>query len=655
MQPGSKYFAAGAVLATLGLLAVAHFDHEGRAWELQQRHLEVTARALGFAQLMEEVREDEAGEGLAQRFAEALPSSVRSVDEALIVKKARLLAHSDPERGGTRLSRDSVADKGLYDVGVALAGDVKKNVEERERSPELGAKNAFPEIEPKPAKQQLVAGKLVLAVPVKDGLRYRGAARVVGGKIEVRRIFPLRIALIGLACVVLFLLLGGRLKGTAQVLVGSVLMATMVLGQAFAYQDWSRSARRAHAESLAQTYGELSQAGLLHLAPNAEARAELVPQLLVRPTGIAAKDLVAIETASVAAQHEGATRIDAQAAAVFVPNSFLNASGGSKGLTLWAIAFAILGIAIFLLGAFGQLGRAGMSLWDHRSAYKYMSPALVGMLVLVFVPVLYGIALGFQKRAYNEYNFVGLDNFVKILSDTEFSDPQGFYFTLGVTLLWTVSNVVLHVSIGLFFALLLNDTLLKAKGIFRVLLIVPWAVPNYITALVWKGMFHKQFGAINLALQGLGFEPIAWFQSFWTSFFTNLATNTWLGFPFMMVVSLGALQSIPGDLYEAAIVDGATRWQRFKKITVPLLMPALVPAVMVGTVWTFNMFNIIYLVSGGAPDGATEILITDAFKWAFERDRYGYAAAYSTVIFVILILLTTLTNRITGATKGAFE
>ncbi|MEO1337678.1 MAG: sugar ABC transporter permease, partial [Myxococcota bacterium] len=162
-------------------------------------------------------------------------------------------------------------------------------------------------------------------------------------------------------------------------------------------------------------------------------------------------------------------------------------------------------------------------------------------------------------------------------------------------------------------------------------------------------------GAINQMLEAVGIGGVAWFQSFWPSFFTNVATNTWLGFPFMMVVALGALQSIPNDLYEAAIVDGASRWQRFRNITIPLLMPALVPAVIVGSVWTFNMFNIIYLVSGGAPNGATDILITDAFRWAFERDRYGYAAAYSTVIFLILAIFTTITNRITGATKGAFE
>jgi arabinogalactan oligomer / maltooligosaccharide transport system permease protein len=116
-----------------------------------------------------------------------------------------------------------------------------------------------------------------------------------------------------------------------------------------------------------------------------------------------------------------------------------------------------------------------------------------------------------------------------------------------------------------------------------------------------------------------------------------VATNGWLSFPFMMVISLGALQSIPADLYEAAAVDGAIRWQQFASITLPSLKPALVPAVILSVIWTFNMFNIIYLVSSGNPAGSTEILITKAYKMAFEQYRYGYAAAYSTIIFMILL------------------
>jgi len=165
-------------------------------------------------------------------------------------------------------------------------------------------------------------------------------------------------------------------------------------------------------------------------------------------------------------------------------------------------------------------------------------------------------------------------------------------------------------------------------------------------------MFHQQFGVINQMVQMAGFAPISWFEKPLTSFATVLATNGWLSFPFMMVISLGALQSIPADQYEAARVDGASRWQQFAHITLPSLKPALVPAIILSAIWTFNMFNIIFLVSQGEPGGATEILITEAYKIAFEQYRYGYAAAYSTIIFLILLAYGTWQNRVTRASEG---
>jgi arabinogalactan oligomer/maltooligosaccharide transport system permease protein len=179
-----------------------------------------------------------------------------------------------------------------------------------------------------------------------------------------------------------------------------------------------------------------------------------------------------------------------------------------------------------------------------------------------------------------------------------------------------------------------------------VLLIIPWAVPSYVTALAWKGMFHRQFGAVNAILAWLGAEPISWFAKFSTSFAANVATNVWLGFPFMMVVVMGALTSIPKDVLEAAEVDGATRWQRFSRVTLPLLKPTLLPAVVLGSVWTFNMFNVIYLVSGGEPDGTTEILVSEAYRWAFTKNsQFGMAAAYAVLIFFLLVFMTRLLGR----------
>ena len=191
---------------------------------------------------------------------------------------------------------------------------------------------------------------------------------------------------------------------------------------------------------------------------------------------------------------------------------------------------------------------------------------------------------------------------------------------------------------------------MRLRPLYRVLLILPWAVPNYITALIWKGLFHRQLGAVNGVLEWLGLEGVAWFSSFGTAFFANLCTNVWLGFPFMMVVTLGALQAIPRDLEEAAEVDGAGRLFRFRHVVWPLLRPALLPAIILGSVWTFNMFNVVFLVSQGEPNSSTEILISEAYKWAFTRQaQYGYAAAYAVLVFGVLLLYTGLTSRVSGA------
>jgi arabinogalactan oligomer / maltooligosaccharide transport system substrate-binding protein/arabinogalactan oligomer / maltooligosaccharide transport system permease protein len=300
------------------------------------------------------------------------------------------------------------------------------------------------------------------------------------------------------------------------------------------------------------------------------------------------------------------------------------------------------GIALTLLVAWGVRRAQG----GQKFAWWYMAPAAIAMVVLVFVPFSVGGGMSLYHYGDGKWTFIGFRNFLDILS--EGFQPLSFWFTLAVTILWTAANVTLHVAIGVMLALLLRDPFLKLRGVYRVLLIVPWAVPNYITALIWKGMFHRQFGAINGILGWLGIEPVSWFSRFSTAFCANLVTNVWLGFPFMMVVTLGALSRIPKELEEAAALDGATRGQRLRHIILPLLRPLLLPSVLLGAVWTFNMFNIIFLVSGGEPDGATEILVSQAYRWAFTRGhRYGYAAAYAVLIFAVLVIQSALSRRAT--------
>jgi arabinogalactan oligomer/maltooligosaccharide transport system permease protein len=286
-----------------------------------------------------------------------------------------------------------------------------------------------------------------------------------------------------------------------------------------------------------------------------------------------------------------------------------------------------------------------------RFVIPWLAPAVGAILLLVVAPFVVGAGVSLFEFDGTHLSFVGAAHFRDILLARDFplADPLSFWRTLAVTVAWTVANVTLHATIGVALAMLLREPWVRLRGAWRALLVLPWAIPSYITALVWKGMFHRQFGAINALLVALGGEPVSWFSRFSTAFAANLATNTWLGFPFMMVVTLGALQAIPRDLEQAAEVDGAGPWARFRHVTLPLLMPALLPAIVLGSVWTFNMFNVIYLVSGGEPDGSTDVLISQAYRWAFTRGhRYGYAAAYAVIIFGVLVAYGRAANRIAG-------
>jgi len=319
----------------------------------------------------------------------------------------------------------------------------------------------------------------------------------------------------------------------------------------------------------------------------------------------------------------------------------------------------VLGVLVL-----GGLGLAGWRLSHaelrariraHLVDYAWVAPAALSLGLLVLVPFVTGAAVSLFAHDDGSWTFVGISHFLDILlaRDWPVTSPMSFAFTLVVTVLWTVANVTLHVALGVALALLLREPWVRLRPLWRALLILPWAVPNYITALIWRTLFDAEAGAVNtilglVLLQGDAVE-LDWFARFATGFAANLTTNTWLGFPFMMVVTLGALQSIPRDLEEAAEVDGASAWQRFRHVTWPMLQPALLPAVILGSVWTFNMFNVVYLVSAGEPDGSTEILISEAYRWAFSRgNRYGYAAAYAVLIFGVLLLYSRGANRLVG-------
>lgn len=292
----------------------------------------------------------------------------------------------------------------------------------------------------------------------------------------------------------------------------------------------------------------------------------------------------------------------------------------------------------------------------QRLAYVYILPAALVMSLLTVYPLLYGLWMAFtdfrvQHIRQQNPSFVGLQNFIDILGGADYLSFN-LWQVLGFNLLWTVSNVGVHVVLGVALALAVNHPAVKTKRFYRMALILPWAVPTYVTALVWKNMFDEQFGAINQMLAMVGLSPIAWLQQYPQAFYAALMTNIWLGFPFMMMVASGALQSIPRELYEAAEVDGATAWWRLLAVTIPMLRPAMGPAIVLGTVWTFNNFNVIYFITGGGPLGSTEILVTQAYRLVNPLGLYGVAAAFAVVIFAILAALSWASKRWLAAEPG---
>jgi len=317
--------------------------------------------------------------------------------------------------------------------------------------------------------------------------------------------------------------------------------------------------------------------------------------------------------------------------------------------------------------------------WRRRAQpYLYLVPAFTVMAIITFYPLIFQVWMSFTDFGLKNFringpspDFVGINNYIRIaesrLQIPNFEFPRLVLFNLW----WALSNVVVHVVFGVIVAVVLNAKGLMFRGIYRALFILPVVIPSIIVATVWRNMFDPDAGAVNFLLQAIGGvfgmaadnpvfhlnwlrqadDPIP-FIPLPLAYFAMLTANTWLGWPLNAVVATGALQSIPGDLYEAAEMDGANAWQKFRTVTVPFLRPAMLPYAIYGFVITFNLFFLPYFMTGGEPFGRTEILVTQAYRLANDRQLYGVAAAFSVYLFFLLLVVTLITNRLAQATKS---
>ena len=315
---------------------------------------------------------------------------------------------------------------------------------------------------------------------------------------------------------------------------------------------------------------------------------------------------------------------------------------------------------------------------DSRTALLYLLPAFIVMGIITFYPLLFQTYMSFTDFGLKNLsgrvppNIVGLDNYAQIVQSKLTIPNFEFVRLLFFNLWWAFSNVVIHVILGVAIALVLNNPGLRFKRVYRALFIVPVIIPPIIVATVWRSMFDQDNGAVNMVLGAIGVlfkippdafkidwlgqvnDPIS-FIPLPLAYFGLLAANTWLGWPLNAVVATGALQSIPPDLYEAAEMDGASSWQKFKTVTLPFLRPAMLPYAIYGFVVTFNLFYLSYFMTGGGPFGRTELFVTEAYKLVNDFQLYGLAAAFSVMLFFILLALTLVTNRMAKATASYAE
>lgn len=295
---------------------------------------------------------------------------------------------------------------------------------------------------------------------------------------------------------------------------------------------------------------------------------------------------------------------------------------------------------------------------NKKIALCFILPALISIIVFTIAPIIYTVFISFTD--YNMYHLddfsmVGIQNYVNVITG---SISEIFFPVLGWTIVFAILCTVGGYLIGLALAILLNNPKMREAKIYKSILIVPWALPATIAILSWQGLLNESSGGINTLLNMLNVNSVPWMTNVFWARTGIIIVNLWLGFPYMMNVCLGGLQSIDATYYEAARVDGATKWQRFKTITFPMVMRVSIPLVVSNFAFNFNNFTNIYMITGGGPArvgsqfaGSTDILASTIYKMTTQSNRYELSATLSVISFAIVGTLTLINLRLSGAFK----
>jgi len=288
--------------------------------------------------------------------------------------------------------------------------------------------------------------------------------------------------------------------------------------------------------------------------------------------------------------------------------------------------------------------RSGLARQDRRLGYTLVAPVVIVLLAITAYPLFYNLWNSFHHINYldiaNFGTFAGVSNYAKLFTSDQF--VPALVRTIG----FTAVSVLVETTIGLGIALALNRPF-RGRGIVRAAVFIPWAVPTVVSAELWKTMFDPQSGFVNYILAHLHL-PLAtttWLDSTWTAWAAILVADAWRNTPFMAIVLLAGLQVIPQDIYEAAKIDGASAWQTFRRLTLPLLMPALMVALIFRTLSSFLIFDVVYIMTGGGPGTSTQVLSVLNYQAFLDDLDFGYGGAIAVALVIMALIIATLYVR----------
>lgn len=282
--------------------------------------------------------------------------------------------------------------------------------------------------------------------------------------------------------------------------------------------------------------------------------------------------------------------------------------------------------------------------------YLLVAPAVIAIVLLSVYPLLQGIWISFlnydmtKASSSNFGTFAGLKNYMVIFANSKYRNA------VANSVVWTLVNIVAQLALAMGVALVLNEKL-KGRGIFRTIALLPWAIPAAISALTFSALYDTKIGVFNAILIRLGIfkEGYSFLGNVNTAMPAVIFANVWKSMPFLMIFILAALQGVSFDMYESAAIDGAGKIKRFLYVTLPNIKEPMAVAVILNVISIFNNFNAIWLLTKGGPLDSTEIMYTYAYRQAFVDHKFGYAAATSVVIFVVIAILTVIYVKMIGA------